>query len=104
MEYAILQAGSNEALRACTMVASWLIAREGLKRWPTNVEEYCDWWKQSLALGYRELRSFRKCFPMYSMPTELCVDCNLRIPFRIRRDNDPAAVTAYLTQRKLVVA
>lgn len=103
-EYAVLQAGMKDAGKALTMIASWLIAREGLKRWPRSIEEYSEWWGQSMAMGYRELWAFQRCFPMFEFPTELCVACKLRIPLLKRGEDDPAPVVAWLLDRKLTVA
>jgi hypothetical protein len=104
MAYAYLSGGIREATRACTFLASWLIAREGLKHWPESIEEYCEWWKQSRASGYRELEAFKLCFPMFETATDMCKACKLRLPFYGRGENDPAAVVAWLTTKQIRVA
>ena len=100
MAYALYRAGMKEASIACTMLAAWLIAREGLGHFPRNVEEYCDWWKQSYATGYRELTSFRRAYP-FDSPTELAQAWKLRVPLLSRGERDPSFILAWLTEKKV---
>lgn len=104
MEFALLSGGIRDATVALTMIASLLIFKDREKRWPRNVDEYCEWWGQSQATGYREMRAFKRCFPMYATPSELCVACKLRVPVWLAGGDDPAVVVAYLLDRKLTVA
>jgi hypothetical protein len=93
---ALLNAGFSDGMTGLVMVASWLIAREELGRWPVNVEEYADHWKMSGASAYRELRMFKRCFPGFDSVTDFCVTNRLRIPGVARHDADPTMVVDWL--------
>jgi len=93
---ALLNAGFSDAMTGMVMLASWLIAREELGRWPRSLEEYAEHWKMSTASAYREFKRFKLCFPGYETVTDFCVENRLRIPMVARRGCDPTMVIDWL--------
>jgi len=69
-EYAALQVGRRQAIRAVAFIVCWATAERALKRPPT-LEEYADWWGESVRTVFRQQELFRKAFPGETTPQRL---------------------------------
>lgn len=54
--------GWRHGLRAVTYLASWGLASDALGH-PVSVKEHAEYWKQSLALSYKEREAFGMMWP-----------------------------------------
>jgi hypothetical protein len=63
----IAKLGILRGSRCAAFITSWAIASQSLGR-PITLEEYAEWWKESMATAYRHQRAFRIVFPHLSTP------------------------------------
>jgi len=70
VKYAASNVGALQAYRAVAYVVCWAIVEERLRRPPT-LEEYAEWWGESLRTVFREQERFRKAFPGETSPERL---------------------------------
>lgn len=54
--------GMWKAAKAASYLAAWGLVYEEMGRRPTQ-QEYCDYWRQSMATGTREVQAFKACVP-----------------------------------------
>jgi hypothetical protein len=62
--------GKLQAYRAVAFVVCWAIVEERLRHPPT-LEEYAEWWGESLRTVFREQERFRRAFPGETTPQRL---------------------------------
>lgn len=70
LSIAVKRAGTRQGIRAVTFMACWQIVAEDLGHEPT-IEEYADWWRDSLRTAYRAQAAFREAFPGETTPRRL---------------------------------
>jgi hypothetical protein len=70
VQHASENVGKLQAYRAVTFVVCWAITQEGLRHPPT-LEEYAEWWGETLRTAFREQERFRKAFPGERTPQRL---------------------------------
>lgn len=63
-------AGLRGAMKALTYMLCWGMVRDDLGRDPT-IEEYSEWWKESVRTAYRHQAEFRRAFPNEENPSRL---------------------------------
>jgi hypothetical protein len=66
-DHCIHHLGMLKGARLASFIASWAIASQSLGR-EITLEEYAEWWKESMATAYRHQRAFRQVFPHLSTP------------------------------------
>lgn len=70
LQYAAGNVGKLQAYRAVAFVVCWAIAQEALRHPPT-LEEYAEWWGETLRTAFREQERFRNAFPGETNPQRL---------------------------------
>jgi hypothetical protein len=70
VQYAAKNVGTLQAYRAMTFVVAWAIVQESLGHPPT-LEDYAEWWGETLRTAFREQERFRKAFPGETTPQRL---------------------------------
>ena len=70
VKYAAAHVGALQAYRTVAYVVCWAIAEERLGHPPT-LEEYAEWWGESLRTVFREQERFRNAFPGETTPQRL---------------------------------
>lgn len=66
-EYLVSKVGLRKATTVASFVVAWGIYTERAKP-PHTMKDYCEFWGQSLAYGYKERDVFRICFPHDDFP------------------------------------
>ena len=61
MEMAVSKVGIYKGARVCAFICQWSMCAQALGH-DITIEEYADWWKESIRSAYRHQAEFRSVF------------------------------------------
>jgi hypothetical protein len=94
--FLVAKLGMADAIRVATFVVQWGTVARKLHKEPTW-PEYCAYWRESRATYYRDLKLFRRAWPMDKSPHRVWQWVEANVPKVAEGESPEDAVAVLLT-------